>query len=166
MTETKTSWWNVLGVFAAFLACIGYWVLATNGAWSVWSLATRVKVLGNLVLAHSAFIMLFVHIERDGVRTGIAAGVLLLLLGAVPFGYSFHYLFLGPSYGGLIGGIGAAIALLQFMISGSIVLSGVMLLRRMVWRRNRMNRLQKENQTAEPGATDNSDDAQRLREDH
>ena len=138
MTESKTSWWNVIGVFAAFFACIVYWMLAAKGAWSVWSLATRLTVVGNLALAHSACIMVFVHIETDGVRSGIAAGVLLLLLGAVPFGMSFHYLFLGPSHSGLGGGIGTAIALLQFMISGSVVLSGVMILRRVFRRRRRV----------------------------
>ena len=162
MKASQSSSWAVFGLFAAILACIGFWVLAKTAAWSVWSVTQRFTLIGNLILAHSAVVLLFVHIARDGVPDGIAAGSLLLALGALPFGYSFHYLFLGPSYGGLIGGVGALIALLQFGISGSVVTSGLVLLLRAFRKRKdakrRLNLLRKE---AELGGTDNSGAAPR-----
>lgn len=148
MKESHSNRWAFFGLFAAILACIGFWVSAKTAAWSAWSDTQRFTLIGNLILSHVTVVLLFVHIARDGVLDGVAAGSLLLALGAIPFGYSFHYLFLGPSYGGLIGGIGALIMLMAFGISGSVVTSGsVLLLRAFRKRRDakrRLNLLRKE----------------------
>jgi hypothetical protein len=156
MKEPQSNWWALFGLVAAILACVGFWIIAKTAAWSAWSVTQRFTLIGNLILAHFAVVVLFVHIARDGVLDGIAAGSLLLALGALPFGYSFHYLFLGPSYGGLIGGVGALIALLQFGISGSVVTSGsVLLLRAFRKRRDAKRRLNILRKEADPAGTDN-----------
>ncbi len=117
------------GLTMAGLAFIGGLILLKTTAWEVAEIQSRIYTGALLILSGASSIMIFVHLVREGRVSGIVSAVLLFILCAYPLAMSFHYLFIGPSYGGLIGGVGAAIALAQFLISLIGTLSGMALFR-------------------------------------
>ncbi len=117
------------GLMMAGLAFIGGLILLKTTAWEVAEIQNRIYTGALLLFSGAAGITIFIHLTREGRVSGLASAVLLVILCTYPLAVSFQYLFLGPSYGGLIGGIGAAIAFSQFIISLFGTLSGMILFR-------------------------------------
>jgi hypothetical protein len=118
----------VVGLAMAGLAFTGGLILLKTTAWEAAEMRHKIFTGALLFLPVAAAIAIFIHLARKGRVSGFISGILLALLCAYPLAASFHYLFLEPSSGGLIGGIGALIALAQFLISLFGSLSGFILL--------------------------------------
>jgi hypothetical protein len=112
------------GTLMSLLALFAGLILLKTTAWEVAEFKHKVSTGALLIVSFSAIVAIFIHFIRQGRVDGVIAGCLLFGLGVRPLVSSFHYLFLGPSYGGMIGGVGAAITLAQFVISLVATLAG------------------------------------------
>jgi hypothetical protein len=109
-------WFSALaGLLMAGLALVGGLILLKTTAWEVAGIQNRIFTAALLLVSFAACVSLFIHLIRETRESGIISAILLALLGVYPLVMSFHYLFVGSSYGGMIGGVGAAIALAQFL---------------------------------------------------
>ena len=115
------------GAAAATLALIGSLILLQTTAWEVATFGN--KLYTGLLFSGSllATLCCLIHFGRQGRIDGILSGLFLFALGVYPFVSTTKFLFFGPSYGGLIGGVGAAIAFAVFLISLTVTISGIYL---------------------------------------